>query len=98
MVALELVDHRFEPGVNATDHRKDRSVLEPVVGLDEAAVPQAAEAQLPEDARRLQRADPLTDLLGSSAARRVLGEQGHVGEIAPDHRVHGAQLVEERVV
>ena len=50
MVALELVDHRFELGVNATDHREDRSVLEPVVGLDEAAVPQAAEAQLPEDA------------------------------------------------
>ena len=43
--------------------REDRAVLEPVVGLDEAAVAQAAEPQLPEDARRLQRADPLTDLL-----------------------------------
>ena len=98
MVALELVDDGIELGIGPADDREDRPILEPVVGFDEAAVAQAAEAQLPEDARRLERPDPLADLLRRGAAGRVLGEQGHVGEVAPDHRVHGAQLVEERVV
>ena len=73
MIGLEPVDDRPELGVGAAQGGEDEPVLVGVVGVDEAAVVEAAEAQPPQRAGAAQLLDRLAQFGGGGAGPRRVG-------------------------
>ena len=96
VVGFELVDHGVHVRVGGTQAREEERVLGVVVHVDEAAVAQAVDLQLPERAVGLQLRDPLAGLLRRQPPEDVRGQLLDGGEVAADRAVHPEQLLEER--
>lgn len=88
MVGLQFVDHRIERRVGMPEGREQKSILDPVVRVHEAAVMEAGKPELPQRAVGLQRPNLGSHLVRQSAGTNSIGKLPHRVEIVTNHAVY----------
>jgi Family of unknown function (DUF5996) len=95
VICLEAIDDRPHGLVNGPQRGEQEDVLGSVVRVDEAAVPQAVDLQLPQRPGGLQLTERVLNRRAGEPVRGVGGELLDDLEVATDDRVNPQQLLEQ---